>query len=371
MANTFNAIYLGQYDVIDPTEGNQDAENGSALVGLSVGAEGDPLLNSFVSISPANDPHEEYDQDNNLHNDQFYVDGQFLLTFDSIAQYNATVIFVDGTSLMIPVAIFQDTEGHTFWAPYSTPNTIQDQLEMAGIRSISLDAYVTGTWAGMASTRETWNYAMCFTSGTMIETADGPCPVESLKPGDRVQTADHGLQALRWIGSREVVATGALAPVRFETGVLGNTRPITLSQQHRVLLSGWEVALTCGMDEGLAAAKHLVNGREITLQHGGNVTYFHLLFDHHEIVFAEGMPSESFHPGDKAWRLLTPDAKREMLALFPNLMAQGLSSFGPVVRPLLRAHEARLVMERRASSMTSSGFSASPSWKGQDFALAS
>ncbi len=348
MANTFNAIYLGQYAVIDPTEGNQDAENGAALVGLNVGGEGNPLLNNFVSISPANDPVAEYDQDNNLHNDQFYVDGQYLLTFDAIAQYNATVTFVDGTTATMPVAIFQDTNGYTFWAPYSSQNAYQDQLDATGIRSLSLDSYVTGTWAGMSSTRATWDYAMCFTSGTLIETAEGQRPVESLTPGDLIQTMDHGFQPLRWIGSREVFATGALAPVCFEAGALGNTRPIKLSQQHRVLLAGWDVTLTCGIDEGLAAAKHLVNGRDVTLQNGGTVTYVHLLFDRHEIVFAESMPSESFHPGDKAWDLLTPDAKREMLDIFPHFMSQGLSSFGPLARPFLRAHETRLLMKMRA-----------------------
>lgn len=348
MANTFNAVYLGQYAIIDPTEGNQDAENGAALVGLSVGGEGDPLLNNFVSISPANDPFAEYDQDNNLHNDQFYVDGQYLLTFDAIAQYNATVEFVDGTTATMPVAIFQDTNGHTFWAPYQSSNAYQDQLEATGIRSITLDSYVTGTWAGMASTRQTWNYAMCFTTGTLIDTADGPRPIETLNAGDVIWTKDHGLQPLRWIGSKEVEATGAFAPVYFAKGALGNDRPILLSQQHRVLLSGWQTELVCGEAEALCAARNLVNGNDVYVLSGGRVTYVHLLFDQHEIVFSEGLQSESFHPGDKAMSMLSPVSRQEVLALFPLLMVHGSRGYGSIARPVLRAHEAKLILSMQS-----------------------
>lgn len=37
---------------------------------------------------------------------------------------------------------------------------------------------------------------ICFVAGTLIETADGPRPVEALQPGDLVLTRDHGLQPL-------------------------------------------------------------------------------------------------------------------------------------------------------------------------------
>lgn len=343
MANTFNALYLGQYAVIDPTEGNQQAENANALVGMTFGGEGAPLVNNFVSISPIGDPQNEYDQDNNLHNDQFWVNNTYQLTFDAIAQYNATITYVDGTTAIQPVAIFQDVNGYTFMAPYSAAGPLQDQLEVKGIRSLTLDTMVNDTWLGMNSTRQTWNYAMCFTDGAMIETARGPQPVEALRTGDMIRTLDHGLQPLRWIGSRTVAAVGAFAPVVFSVGALGNIRPMRLSQQHRVLLSGWQVELVSGEAEALTAARNLVNGHDITIRTGGQVTYYHLLFDRHEIIYADGIPSESFHPGDAAWSMLSEPSRLEILGLFPGLQVFGLPFYGSVTRPVLRAHETRLV----------------------------
>ncbi|NVO28468.1 Hint domain-containing protein [Donghicola sp. C2-DW-16] len=343
MANTFNAIYLGQYAVIDPTEGNQSAENAGALVGLTFGGEGSPLLNNFVSISPSGDPQAEYDQDNNLHNDQFWVNNTYQLTFDAIAQYNATITYVDGTSVTQPIAIFQDTNGYTFMAPYASASPFQDALEAQGIRSVSLTSLVADTWLGMTSTRQTWNYATCFTSGALIETARGPRAIEALRVGDMVRTLDHGMQAIRWIGAARVAAKGAFAPVHLQAGALGNTRPIRLSQQHRVLLSGWQVELVAGEPEALTSARNLVNGRDITLQTGGYVTYYHLMFDRHEIVFADGLASESFHPGDAAWSMLSEPARLEILGLFPGVKAFGLPYYGGVTRPVLKAHETRLV----------------------------
>ncbi len=46
----------------------------------------------------------------------------------------------------------------------------------------------------------TINGVMCFASGTMIEAEQGAVLVEDLRPGDLVQTLDHGLQPLRWVG---------------------------------------------------------------------------------------------------------------------------------------------------------------------------
>uniref|UniRef100_UPI00272B3410 Hint domain-containing protein n=1 Tax=Paracoccus sp. TaxID=267 RepID=UPI00272B3410 len=43
--------------------------------------------------------------------------------------------------------------------------------------------------------------AVCFTAGTLIETARGTVKIEELREGDLVQTR-NGLKALRWIGKR-------------------------------------------------------------------------------------------------------------------------------------------------------------------------
>lgn len=183
----------------------------------------------------------------------------------------------------------------------------------------------------------------CFTPGTLIDTAEGRVPVEHLRPGVAVLTRDHGAQPLRWIGRQRHHAAGAFAPVRFMAGALGNTRDLLVSQQHRMLITGWRAELLFGEPEVLAPARHLVNGDTIHLQPGGEVDYIHLLFDRHEIITAEGIPSESFYPlgpvaeADRA-------LQAELHALFPDMTHRSGLSCWRLARPVLRSHEARLLM---------------------------
>lgn len=51
------------------------------------------------------------------------------------------------------------------------------------------------------------------------------------------------------------------------------------------------------------------------------VTYVHLMFDAHQIIFAEGIPSESFYPGPMALEMLSTAARQEMQLIFPKLSA--------------------------------------------------
>ncbi|MDP4033888.1 MAG: Hint domain-containing protein [Pseudorhodobacter sp.] len=182
----------------------------------------------------------------------------------------------------------------------------------------------------------------CFVAGTMILTPEGERAVETLAPGDMVMTLDHGAQVLRWIGSRSVAGMGRFAPIRFAPGALGNARALLVSPQHRMLLSGWRAELLFGCGEVLAAARHLVDGDRVHVQPMASVRYVHLLFDRHEIVEAEGVASESFHPGDS---ILAGDAelRAEILALFPKLAQAGGRAAWPAARCVLRGHEARLM----------------------------
>ena len=137
----------------------------------------------------------------------------------------------------------------------------------------------------------------CFTAGTLIRTARGEVAVEELAIGDMVETRDRGLRPLRWIGQRTVAALGRFAPVVIEAGTFGHHRRLVVSPQHRVLLTHWMAELMFGEDEVLVAAKDLVNDCSVRILEGGEVTYVHLLFDAHEIIFAEGLATESFLPG--------------------------------------------------------------------------
>jgi len=186
------------------------------------------------------------------------------------------------------------------------------------------------------------NIIICFTSGTMIRTPFGERAVEDLRPGDLVVTRDGGVQPLRWVGKRSVDGTGKFAPIRFDTGVFANTRPLLVSPQHRMLYRGADAALMFDQSEVMASAKHLVNDANVTRAPMRMVTYHHIMFDQHQIVFANGAPSESFHPGGQALRAVGDEAREELFALFPELRSDP-ALYGKTARMCLRAREARLL----------------------------
>lgn len=160
----------------------------------------------------------------------------------------------------------------------------------------------------------------CFTPGTGILTPRGEIAVEDLRPGDLVTTRDHGAQRIRWIGRRQVCGLGKFAPIRFAPGVMGNRRALLVSPQHRMVVKDWRAQLYFGLDEVLAPARHLAVCDRITRVPMARVTYIHLMFDAHEILFAEGAETESFHAGAA---LMAGDAalRDELEALFPELAA--------------------------------------------------
>jgi len=182
----------------------------------------------------------------------------------------------------------------------------------------------------------------CFTPGTLIITANGKTAIEDLNTGDRVWTMDNGLQPIAWIGRATVPAQGALAPIRISKGTLGNDRDLLVSPQHRMMLDGWRVEMHCGMDEVLAPAKSLSNDNTIRPVEGGTVTYIHIAFDDHQIVIAEGIPSESFFPGAEALSALDQSARAEILALFPEWACPHMRPTS--ARPVVSAREAKTLV---------------------------
>lgn len=183
---------------------------------------------------------------------------------------------------------------------------------------------------------------VCFTRGTEIETVNGPVLIENLQVGDMVWTESAGFQPLQWIGSHSVRATSNSAPVRIKAGTFGASRDLLVSQQHRMLVSGPMVEIMFGVSKILAAAKHLINGETVYLDHSmETVEYFHILFEKHEIVLANSCLSESFHPGPVALNALENAQREEVLMLFPEL--SDMCNEQKMIYPELRAFEARAI----------------------------
>ncbi|MHA7827167.1 MAG: Hint domain-containing protein [Roseovarius sp.] len=161
----------------------------------------------------------------------------------------------------------------------------------------------------------------CFTPGTLIAAEHGERPVEDIRPGDLVWTADNGLQPVRWVGRRTLTQTDLaerenLRPVVIRKNAFGNRRRMVVSPQHAMVTS-------------LGGKEHLIRAKHAAERFGGKiarvdkrcerVTYVHIMFDKHELIYAEGALTEAFYPGPVALGSIDKAALAELLTLFPSL----------------------------------------------------
>lgn len=174
----------------------------------------------------------------------------------------------------------------------------------------------------------------CFTPGVKLHTAKGPRAVEHLRPGDLVQTFDHGLQPVRAILLNRAQGKGAYAPVRIKAGALGNDADLVVSQQHRILVTGWRAELLFGEPEVLVAAKHLARCDQIRIEPCAKVSYLHVLFDRHELVWSNGILSESFFAAERVGD--GPGPQADMLA---KLSSVPRVAHRHLARPATRRYE--------------------------------
>lgn len=177
-----------------------------------------------------------------------------------------------------------------------------------------------------------------YLAGTLIDTPDGPRPIETLKAGDAVTTLANGSRAVRWVGRRrvdpvELLAHPGLCPVEFAAGVIGNGRPLLVSQQQRILIDDWRAEVYFGEDRVLVAAQALVDDQatRIVLPTEG-LDYIIVLCDRHEVLLAEGALSESFHPGEAGLAALSLPLLAEIAAVVPDEELRRRRSAFPLVR---------------------------------------
>ena len=366
MPTTFNAFYLGiptnnqgNTILIDPTEGNRrvtdtDAENASQLVNQTFGSAQAPLWDNIVSFEAVNNGGNPtaLDQDNYIANDQAIING-ITFTFDAVTSYNVTINYVNGPPVTTTVVLAQMESGQLYLVPGLTPEA-NAALINGAIQSITVNSVVQNNAAGLQTDRPLLDF-LCFTRGTRIETDRGAVPVEMLRPGDLVRTLDHGLQPLRWIGARslsaaELAAAPHLCPVRIRAGALGAGLPLrdlTVSPQHRVLVRSKVAERMFGAPEVLVAAKHLTELDGIDQIEGASgVDYWHFLLDRHEVVFSEGARTESLFTGPEAMKALSPEARAEILTLFPELAQT--PDIRPSARPLVNGRQGRSLAHRHA-----------------------
>jgi hypothetical protein len=205
--------------------------------------------------------------------------------------------------------------------------------------------------SGGAAGSRTSGGVICFAPGTRLLTPEGARPIETLREGDLVQTRDNGVQEVLWTGSRRM--TGArlyamphLRPIRFRAGAFGTGRPdgdLLVSPQHRMLVRGPAARALFNAEEVLVAAEDLVNDASITVDTTlREVTYHHLLLDRHDILIANGVETESFHPSATALDTIDAHDRARLLALVPGIDVNPMR-YGDFARRNLSASEAAIL----------------------------
>lgn len=187
--------------------------------------------------------------------------------------------------------------------------------------------------------------AIGFVAGTRVATPMGYVAAELLSVGDRVLTAEGHHARLVWVGLTRVPASGGNAPVRFDTGVLNNMRPLRLGQGHRVRVSGWRAELLFDADAVLVTAQTFVNGLDVLIDRTmEEVTYIHLMFERHEIILAENVACETLRAGPEMSRMLLEMARVATDVHLPDVetMSESTGCLGAVL-PVLSPFEEMLL----------------------------
>jgi hypothetical protein len=193
---------------------------------------------------------------------------------------------------------------------------------------------------------------ICFTPGTRLRTETGEVAIEDLGPGDRLLTRDSGPQSVLWTGHRRMSGARLFAmpdqrPIRLRKGALGVDRPeddLVVSPEHRVLVTGRAALDLWGEPEVLVRAADLVGDRYITVDHSLRETwYIHLMLERHEVIWANGLEVETFHPGFMGLGHLT-GAQRDLLFDLRPELADNPDLYGPTARRMVNRAEAAILL---------------------------
>jgi len=184
------------------------------------------------------------------------------------------------------------------------------RLHVLPLSSIKRDTEyeLVGTETSSAPERFADIASVSFLAGTHLTLASGKqCPVEHLNVGDVLLTRENGPQPIRWIGFQTRRAVGAAAPVRITEGTLNTSRDLRLSPQHRLYIWQRRDELGTGRAEVMVKAELLVNGSTVLREEGGHVDSYQIVFDGHEIIYAEGIAVESLLVTGQTRALLPED----------------------------------------------------------------
>jgi hypothetical protein len=228
---------------------------------------------------------------------QFYSGDTIWLTNLDDSTSSVSASYANGTLTILDGGTAVGSFGMA--PPYSYPSATPAFYAVADMRG-GTDITTDGT-------------AACYVAGTRIAVPGGEAPIEQLAIGDHVLTASGAARPIVWIGRRSYGARftagrRCVLPVLIRAGALDGMVPqrdLMVSPRHAMYVDGL-----------LVPANALVNGSSIVqLTAAARVDYVHIELASHDVILAEGAPSESFVDDDS--RGLFHNA-HEFAALYPG-----------------------------------------------------
>lgn len=188
-----------------------------------------------------------------------------------------------------------------------------------------------------------------FAHGVLINTAQGPVAVEDLVPGMEIETANGGTTTLKWVGAITLVPGAPSASdepqrlYRITADALGLGRPATdatFGPAARLLKRDPAIRNTLGAEAALSPVSAMEDGVSVVaLNPVSPVRVYHLAFDSHQVIMANGVEVESYHPGPDAHYSMSQELRELFVSLFPHI--DSLQGFGRMMWPRFdsEAHE--------------------------------
>jgi hypothetical protein len=260
-----------------------------------------------------------------------------------------------GAGSAVPVPLYFTTDsGLTTENFYHVASTVGDLMNVA----LSPGTFIPVSNLDLAILKDTGvpvtSDVPCFVRGTRIRTPDGEVAIETLRVGANVVTLSGAIRPIVWIGQRDVDCTrhprpDRVYPVRIAAGAFGGGRPsrdLWISANHAVFFEGV-----------LIPARLLVDGAAVASVPCARVTYFHLELESHDVVFAEGLATETylecgdrgnFSYGDAAIRLYADFASDAPAEVWD---ARGYAPLCLSGEPIARARAVLARVGRCASSV--------------------
>ncbi|MEX0307916.1 MAG: Hint domain-containing protein [Ruegeria sp.] len=307
--------------------------DGSHLVGQTITIDSRSATEVFISDNGSDTDFSDNDGNQVLNGDQT-IDG-IVFSDGTVVEAEYGITLTDGTNTYQAVAFNVNNSSPA----YGTVEGIAFIGGPGGFPPAGVPLTVIGAQEGPSFNENQYVTPICYGSGTLIETDKGRLPIETLQCGDLIWTKDDGYLPVRWVGSQDVIASGHFRLVDIPIGVLSNSAPLRVSQQHRILVAHPLAELHYMASEVFVPAISFVDAGLATLTEDRTARYHHFLLDRHSVIEANGAASESL------LATASTDASDPDSLFFPDLSGVQLEKMD-TARLVLRRREATFLLRK-------------------------